>query len=64
MFTHGEPGPRRAAHPVHESPATTHQYLEADLAVKLATLSQLPEPAPAVVPFKPDDDLLAFLEGL
>ena len=48
----------------HESPATTHQYLEADLAAKQAALSQLPEPAPAVVPFKPDDDLLAFLEGL
>jgi integrase/recombinase XerD len=48
----------------HESPATTHQYLEADLAAKQAVLQRLTDPSPAPVPFTPGDQLLAFLEGL
>ena len=48
----------------HESPATTHQYLEADLAAKQAVLQRLTDPGPAPAQFAPGDQLLAFLEGL
>jgi integrase/recombinase XerD len=48
----------------HESPATTHQYLEADLAAKQAVLQRLTDPSPAPAEFQPGDQLLAFLEGL
>jgi site-specific recombinase XerD len=48
----------------HESPATTHQYLEADLAAKQAVLDRLGDPSPAPARFEPDDRLLAFLQGL
>lgn len=48
----------------HESPSTTHQYLEADLAAKQAVLDRLTDPAPAPARFAPGDQLLAFLEGL
>jgi site-specific recombinase XerD len=48
----------------HESPATTHQYLEADLAAKEAVLRRLTSPGPAPARFQPGDQLLAFLQGL
>ena len=48
----------------HSSPAVTHQYLEADLATKDATLARLHDQGPKAVRFKPNDRLLAFLEGL
>jgi len=48
----------------HSSPAVTHQYLEADLARKEATLSRLDDPSPAPARFRPNDRLLAFLEHL
>jgi integrase len=48
----------------HESPATTHQYLEADLAAKEAVLRRLTDPGPAPTRFQPGDQLLAFLQGL
>ena len=48
----------------HESPATTHQYLEADLAANEAVLRKLTEPAPAPARFQPSDRLLAFLQEL
>lgn len=48
----------------HEDPATTHGYLEADIAMKEAALSRLPAPAKSRARFKPSDRLLAFLEGL
>lgn len=48
----------------HESPATTHQYLEADLAAKEAALRHLDDPGPATTRFQPGDQLLAFLQGL
>ena len=35
------PGPRRAAHPVHESLTTTRVYLHADMALKEQALSRL-----------------------
>ena len=48
----------------HSSPAVTHQYLEADLATKEATLQRLADPNPGPVRFRPNDRLLAFLEHL
>jgi integrase/recombinase XerD len=48
----------------HESVETTQMYLHADLRLKEEALSKLP---PLDVPpgrFRPDDELLAFLEGL
>ncbi|HVA10432.1 MAG TPA: tyrosine-type recombinase/integrase [Acidimicrobiales bacterium] len=48
----------------HSSPAVTHQYLEADLATKEATLNRLNDLNPAPARFRPRDRLLAFLEGL
>ena len=48
----------------HEDPATTHMYVEADLAMKEAALSRVSEPNSRPVCYKARDDLLAFLEGL
>jgi site-specific recombinase XerD len=48
----------------HEDISTTHHYLEADLAMKEAALSQLQDPAPRPLRFRADDRLLAFLEAL
>lgn len=48
----------------HSSPAVTHQYLEADLARKEATLNRLGDLNPAPRRFRPNDRLLAFLEQL
>ncbi len=48
----------------HEDPATTHLYVEADLAMKEAALSRLEDPAPKRLRFRPNDRLLAFLEAL
>ena len=48
----------------HESPTTTHQYVEADLAMKEKSLSRLHDPNAATTRFRPDDSLLAFLKKL
>jgi site-specific recombinase XerD len=48
----------------HEDPATTHLYVEADLAMKEAALRRLKDPDPTPVRFKVPDRLLAFLECL
>jgi site-specific recombinase XerD len=48
----------------HEDPATTHLYVEADLAMKEAALKRLDELAPKPVRFKARDRLLEFLESL
>ena len=48
----------------HESVETTQMYLHADLRLKEEALSKM---TPLDVPpgrFRPDDELLAFLEGL
>jgi len=48
----------------HETPATTHQYVEANLAMKEQALARLEEP-PTVVPrYRPPDELRQFLEDL
>jgi site-specific recombinase XerD len=48
----------------HEDTATTHIYLEADLAMKQAALKRLHEPAVRPVTYKAPDGLLDFLHGL
>jgi site-specific recombinase XerD len=48
----------------HESPSTTHQYIEADLEMKKKTLGRLKQPKGKPITFKPRDPLLAFLEAL
>ena len=48
----------------HESPTTTHIYVEADLAMKERALATLQEPSDQPVRYSPPDDLLAFLESL
>lgn len=48
----------------HESPTTTHGYLEADLAMKERALARVAPPTVAPGRFKAPDDLLAFLDRL
>lgn len=48
----------------HESPVTTHQYVEADLAMKERALSKLQEPAAKIQRYKASDSLLDFLSKL
>jgi site-specific recombinase XerD len=48
----------------HEDTATTHLYIEADLAMKEAALKRLDEPSLKPVRYKAPDRLLAFLEAL
>jgi len=48
----------------HEGIATTHHYIEADLAMKEAALRHLQDPSPLPLRFQADDRLLAFLEAL
>jgi site-specific recombinase XerD len=48
----------------HESPTTTHHYVEADLAMKERALARLPQPDAATRRYKAPDSLLAFLEKL
>ncbi|MDP7692234.1 MAG: site-specific integrase [Vicinamibacterales bacterium] len=48
----------------HESPMTTHRYLEADLATKEAALAKVADPVPKQTRYRATDRLLAFLEDL
>lgn len=48
----------------HESPVTTHRYLQADLAMKKKVLEKLAPPHTRNILFKPGDALLRFLESL
>ena len=48
----------------HESPTTTHQYIEADLAMKERALARLQEPDAAVRRYRAPDSLMAFLKTL
>lgn len=48
----------------HESPSTTHLYVEADLQMKERALEKVQAPTVNPGRYKPGDDLLAFLEGL
>lgn len=48
----------------HESPATTHLYVEADLSMKEQALKRVQEPLGKPLRYRPTDRLLAFLEAL
>jgi site-specific recombinase XerD len=48
----------------HESPATTHMYVEADLAMKERALSAVPPPQIKPARYRPSDRLLQFLDSL
>jgi integrase len=48
----------------HEDPSTTHQYLEADLAMKEAALARLDNPETVEPRFRPSKRMLAFLDEL
>jgi integrase/recombinase XerD len=46
----------------HESPETTHQYMEADVEMKRRVLEQLPGPRTSFTARPRSDDLLQFLD--
>lgn len=48
----------------HESPETTHQYVEADLTMKEEVLTKTKEITPAPAQFQPKGKLLEFLDNL
>jgi site-specific recombinase XerD len=48
----------------HESPNTTHRYVEADLAMKEKALARIAEPATRLHRYRPPDALLTFLQQL
>ena len=48
----------------HESPVTTHHYVEADLAMKERALARLHEPDVAVRRYRAADSLMEFLKTL
>ena len=48
----------------HESPVTTHKYVEADLAMKERALKRLDAPLQASARYRPSDSVLQFLQSL
>ena len=48
----------------HESPATTHHYVEADLTMKERALAKLHEPAAKIQRYRAPDSLIDFLRSL
>jgi integrase len=48
----------------HESPNTTHRYVEADLAIKREALARLEQSATYLRRCRPPDALMAFLQQL
>jgi site-specific recombinase XerD len=48
----------------HESPVTTHKYVEADLAMKDRALQSLQAPPQASPRYRPSDSVLQFLQSL
>jgi hypothetical protein len=48
----------------HESTATTHMYVEADLTMKKRAIGKITMPVSKARPYRPGDRLLAFLEAL
>ena len=48
----------------HESPVTTHRYVEADLAMKERALKTLQAPSRAPLRYQPQDSVLKFLQSL
>jgi hypothetical protein len=48
----------------HESTTTTHQYVEADLAMKDKALARLQQPDTKLRRYRPPDTLMQFLRAL
>lgn len=48
----------------HESPATTHHYVEADLAMKERALARLQEPDAKIQRYRAPNSLIDFLKVL
>jgi site-specific recombinase XerD len=48
----------------HESPTTSHRYVEADLAMKERALARLQQPAAKVRRYRAPDSLMQFLKTL
>jgi site-specific recombinase XerD len=48
----------------HESPATTHRYVEADLEMKERALKAVRPPSQRPVRYRPKEDVLGFLQSL
>ena len=48
----------------HESPTTTHHYVEADLAMKERALARLQEPTKKIHRYHASDSLIKFLKTL
>ena len=48
----------------HESPVTTHHYVEADLTMKERALAKLHEPDAKIQRYRAPDSLIAFLKTL
>ncbi len=48
----------------HESPVTTHGYVEADLTMKEQALAKVHQPSTKTIHYRPTKDILAFLESL
>jgi integrase/recombinase XerD len=48
----------------HEDPATTHMYVEADLAMKERALGKLQPPETRCARYRPPDSLMQFLQSL
>lgn len=48
----------------HESPPTTHHYIEADLAMKERALARLQEPEAKIQRYRAPDSLIDFLRTL
>ena len=48
----------------HESPATTHHYVEADLTMKERALARLQEPEAKIQRYRASDSLIDFLKTL
>jgi site-specific recombinase XerD len=48
----------------HESTATTHMYVEADLTMNKRAIEKITMPTSKMRPYRPSDRLLAFLEAL
>ncbi len=61
---HVNPGPRRAAHPVHENIRSTQAYLHAHMALKEKALARTAPARTKAGRYQPPDSLLAFLEQL
>lgn len=48
----------------HANPDTTHQYVEADVEMKRRAIEMCQIPESKFIPYRPTDDILAFLESL